>query len=134
MDKIKTVKDVEFYIERAIETDRALPRVGQKPYQSPLGKWQTSEDFLMSVNDQLEESEREGRRQSVIYDPSEVDDWWTVMTDWLGALDAEDKHIVLRRCGGQGWKAIAYVYHIDRHTAKRRYDKALDKILFLTKA
>lgn len=124
MEKIKSIKDIEFVIRRAVWVDKRLPKPGPTPYQSPIGKWTSPEEVMMSLDDQYAESKIE----KVL--SQDVDDWWLVMNEWLPLItDMEDRSIVLKRCGNMGWKSIAYCHHMNRNTAKRRFDKALNEIL-----
>lgn len=61
--------------------------------------------------------------------PKEVDEMEDVIFHWLTPLSIEDKHILLKRAGGMGWKRLAFEYGISIRTVQRRVKRLLGCIL-----
>ena len=123
MEKIKTVKDVEFAIRRAVWVDKRLPKPGPREYQCPIGKWKSSEEVMMSLDDRHAESQIDRVLSQ------DVDDWWVVMNEWLVDIPLHKKEVILKRCGNMGWKRLAFEVHAGKRTVQRWFKESSGSIL-----
>lgn len=119
MEKIKTVKDVEVEIQRALIILKALPKEGPRPMHSGWPQ------IWMAENAKKGDS-----REAYFYRPlpSEIDDMDLVLEDWLRVLNFDDRMLVLKRTSGSSWKSLAYSYNKSRSWLSYRYNASLKAI------
>lgn len=122
MEKIKTIKDVEWLIRQAVWVDKRLPKPGPRPYQCPIGKLKAKEDVMMSLEDRYEQA----CMRSLL--SRDVDLWWVVMNEWLTDIPLHKKEVVLKRCGNMGWKNLAFEVRAGKRTVQRWFKEALEEV------
>ena len=131
--EFSTIKDVEAAIRRAFEVDRILPAVRPKNSGSLLGKMIIIPDTERSLEDLIEDSERD--RHNLTREDLEL--WRVVMSEWLPSLKSVEREVVKCRCSGMGWKLVSRkVYeagasnrHLGRSTLWRLFHSGLEAIL-----
>lgn len=125
MQEIKTIKDVEYVISRAVWTDRKLPKVGLKTAQSQLGRIIAPDDTERCLDDIMADIPLRER-------PTQEDlrRWWFIMSDVLprSGIDLEVRDIILKKRGGMGFTRIAYENNSDRTTIWRKYKRGIADI------
>lgn len=110
-------KEVMQRLASAVQVMRCLPPVKVQGYVSSWPK-------LPSV------SESDTVLTDVPFKPTpkEVDEMEDVIFHWLTPLSIEEKHILLKRAGGMGWKRLAFEYGISIRTVQRRVKRLLGQV------
>lgn len=98
----KNIKELSLAISKAIDIDRSMPRVAPDGANCLLGKMAVIPDIERSLEDLKEDALRREMMQGGDYKL-----WWDCMHHWLPSLDTIHRQIVMKRCGGMGWKRLA---------------------------
>ncbi len=119
MEKIKTIKDVEIEIRRAVIILKALPREGPAKVHS---SWP-----LMLPDDKVSEKDIVEMRY---YRPmaSEIDDMYLVLEEWLKVLNYDERMLVMRRSTGRSWKELEGLYTRTRSCLSLKYRRCIKKV------
>ena len=119
MEKIKTIKDVEIEIRRAVIILRAMPHEGPRGLRAFWPAF-ASED----AEDDSDSAETYMSRPLA----SEVEDMELVMEDWLKVLTYDERLLVFRRNTGKSWKDLSIYYSLSRSWLSLQYRRCLKKI------
>lgn len=138
MIKANNEKEVEVLINRALQYEKCMGRVGPSDAKSILSPLISIPDWERSIEDIREDLEK---RHEILQGDSELHYDCTIR--WLPSLDAVDRRIVIMRLNkplnkpyGAGWKKIANVLHekgllarvYDRRQLQRYYKDAIHRI------
>lgn len=123
MQEIKTIKDVEYVIRRAVWADRRKPKDGPRYPQCPLGRMIKTDDTEMSLDDRVD------YESPNLPSDEDFEDCMIVKNKWLSFIPYYQKAIVWKRCGGMGWKRLADEYSKDKRTIQRYFNCAIRDIL-----
>ncbi len=115
MEEIKSIDDVRNQIIKACEIYKLYPAPHPTGLRSSL---------------RYADIERQSREKQIYFrpTPTEVDDADIVQFDWLPRLSVKERQLLWKRFSGMGWKRLANEAQMCERTARKRIDKALEKL------